>query len=68
MAYAYVCSQCAHLASRHYLVEGYTDIVTGPYLCSHRDCVCTISQNTPVSGISEDRFNHLFAGHLDDYE
>ncbi|GAB88171.1 hypothetical protein ACSJLP_27610 [Gordonia rhizosphera NBRC 16068] len=35
--YAYVCTRCQHLASRHYLATGSTDTVAGPYLCSHRD-------------------------------
>lgn len=49
-SFAYVCTQCHHLASRHYLRPSATDVVQGPYLCSHNECACEISQTTPLTG------------------
>ncbi|GAC70742.1 hypothetical protein GS4_40_00140 [Gordonia soli NBRC 108243] len=70
MPYAYVCTECDHLASRHYLDSNRPDpaVFDGPYLCSHRDCACTVSRTTPMRPISESQFNASFADSLDEYE
>ncbi len=66
-SFAYVCTQCHHLASRHYLRPDATDIIQGPYLCSHNECACEISQTTPLTGIDEATFNRNFLPRLDEY-
>lgn len=65
--YALVCQRCKHLTSRHYLVPEATDVVAGPYLCSHRDCECLVSQTDPVGGIDEATFNRVHLPHLQEY-
>ena len=49
--YAYVCTLCHHLASRHGLKAGAVSVVDGPYLCAEDGCGCEIDQRTPLSGI-----------------
>lgn len=75
MPYAYVCTRCDHLASRHHLLP-YPTPVGGPlpdarrlglYQCSHRDCACTIDQTTPMTGITQRQFDASYAQHLDEY-
>ncbi|MGN7135411.1 hypothetical protein ACTHQY_19280 [Rhodococcoides corynebacterioides] len=39
----------------------------GPYVCSHRDCVCVIDQSTPLSGVNEATFDRDFAPTLHEY-
>lgn len=68
MTYAYVCQSCHHLASRHFMAPDASDVVAGPYRCSHQDCVCAISQADPVSGISEAEFDLRFAPTLNEYQ
>lgn len=65
--YAYLCTACEHLASRHFLNN---DAVTvhGPYTCSHRDCDCVITQSTPTRGIDKRVYDKLFAPTLDEYD
>lgn len=64
--YAYVCTVCDHLASRHYLTRP-GNIVDGPYRCTHNTCVCEISQTTPLHGIDEATFNRVHLPHLNKY-
>ena len=65
--YAYMCTTCGHLASRHYMASD-APTVEGPYLCSHCDCVCTTHQADPMVGINKAEFNVRFAATLDQYE
>jgi hypothetical protein len=51
--YAYVCSVCKHLASRHLLVPAAPSVVDGPYACTHPDCHCEIDQRTPLLSIDK---------------
>lgn len=66
-AYAYVCTLCHHLASRHYLKAG-SRFLQGPFVCSHESCACEIDQTTPLTGINRDGFNRNFAPYLDEYQ
>lgn len=52
-AYAYLCSVCHHLATRHLLAAEATSVVDGPYRCTHPDCPCEIDQRTPLHGINK---------------
>jgi hypothetical protein len=64
--YAYVCTLCDHLATRHYLTPG-APLVEGPYRCSYSTCTCEISQTDPLHGIDEATFNRVHLPHLDEY-
>lgn len=64
--YAYICTSCEHLTSRHLSQPGGT-VVEGPYTCTYRDCDCVIMQTSPMYGIDEASFNRLHLPHLDAY-
>lgn len=49
--YGYVCLGCFHPASDHRQTVG----VDAPYRCEH--CPCTITQQSPMVGLSRQRWN-----------
>jgi hypothetical protein len=59
--YAYICTLCDHFASRHLMDSDATSVVEGPYLCSHNDCDCEITQTTPLRGINRAECEAMYA-------
>jgi hypothetical protein len=64
--YAYVCSACQHLASRHLVGPG-TLVTEGLYTCTYNGCDCQITQTHAMYGIDEAAFNRLHLPHLESY-
>lgn len=64
--YAWVCSACQHLASRHLAGRGAVT-VEGPYTCTHDGCDCKLWQTHAMYGIDEATFNRLHLPHLSNY-
>lgn len=64
--YAYICTACDHLASRHLAKPGAV-LVEGPYACTYDGCDCQITQTHAMHGIDEATFNRLHLPHLSTY-
>jgi hypothetical protein len=64
--FAYVCSWCEHLASRHLAHPG-SVTVEGPYDCTYDGCQCKLWQTHAIYGIDEATFNRLHLPQLDHY-
>lgn len=59
MPYAYQCTRCDHLSSRHELADD-GDLRDGPYLCT--DCDCERPQDGPDRPLTRRQYEAIFGG------